>query len=373
VVKSRHCGFRRGLAALAMLASSGSLASADVLLSTNDLGAGAAREARAINNDGTVVGVANGRPFVLKPDGTTTEIGGGAITANGINDLGQVVGDAVNGGVTHAFLSSGDTLTTLGGQYSESHANDINNDGIAVGSVSPTAGGGQRPVLYDGNATIIVGTLGGQFGVATAINDARQIVGESDTANGNFHAFLFNNGVINDLGTLGGDNSHASGINEAGHVVGWAQVADGTPHAFFYNGGALQDLGVLPGFTASWATGINSSGQIVGFLGVVESGATAFEQHAFLYEDGVMTDLNTLVDPDSGWILTSALAINDNGEIIGYGTLNGEKQAYRLALSGGSDLTPEPVPEPTTFALLGVAAAAEGFRRYRRRGVAAQG
>ena len=32
-----------------------------------------------------------------------------------------------------------------------------------------------------------------------------------------------------------------------------------------------------------------------------------------------MTDLNSLIDPDSGWALGNATAINDNGWIVGVG------------------------------------------------------
>jgi hypothetical protein len=32
-----------------------------------------------------------------------------------------------------------------------------------------------------------------------------------------------------------------------------------------------------------------------------------------------MTDLNSLIPPDSGWDLVSAVAVNDIGQIAGYG------------------------------------------------------
>ena len=43
-----------------------------------------------------------------------------------------------------------------------------------------------------------------------------------------------------------------------------------------------------------------------------------------------MTDLNTLVPPGTGWVLESAAAISDGGQIVGYGTLNGKRRAFLL-------------------------------------------
>ncbi len=65
--------------------------------------------------------------------------------------------------------------------------------------------------------------------------------------------------------------------------------------------------------------------------------------HAFLYDvsDG-MVDLNTLIDPLSGWELTNGLAINDAGQIVANGT-NFDGYTHAILLT--------PVPEPSTFIL----------------------
>ena len=49
---------------------------------------------------------------------------------------------------------------------------------------------------------------------------------------------------------------------------------------------------------------------------------------AFLWQNGVMTDLNTLIPASSPWYLQSAQSINEAGEIVGYGTINGETHAF---------------------------------------------
>jgi hypothetical protein len=79
--------------------------------------------------------------------------------------------------------------------------------------------------------------------------------------------------------------------------------------------------------------------------------------HAFLYSGGVMTDLNTLIDPTSGWVLQTAQAINDSGQITGYGIIGGQTHAFLL--------TPIPEPSSVVLAALGFAGfIAWGWRRW---------
>ena len=43
-----------------------------------------------------------------------------------------------------------------------------------------------------------------------------------------------------------------------------------------------------------------------------------------------MQDLNDLIPPNSGWVLILANAINNKGEITGYGTIDGANHAFLL-------------------------------------------
>ena len=63
--------------------------------------------------------------------------------------------------------------------------------------------------------------------------------------------------------------------------------------------------------------------------------------HAFIYENGHMTDLNSLIGPGSGWQLHSTGGINGSGQITGYGNHSGALHAFLLT----------PVPEPTSLAV----------------------
>ena len=54
--------------------------------------------------------------------------------------------------------------------------------------------------------------------------------------------------------------------------------------------------------------------------------------HAFLYREGRMQDLNDLIPSGSGWVLEEARAINDRGQIVGFGTFQGRTRAFLLDL-----------------------------------------
>jgi probable HAF family extracellular repeat protein len=248
-------------------------------------------------------------------------------TASAINASGQIVAVGATGGATHAFLYSGgiitDLLTLPGDNASASTA--INASGQAVG-YSFVNGLPSHAFLYSGGSLTDLGTLGASSAEAFGINGSGQIVGFSTTDDANHitRAFLYSGGVMNDLGTLGGLAAWAYAINDSGQIVGWACPASGATHAFLYSGGVMLDLGTLGGST-SVAVAVNSSAQVVGYSTTADG-----TQDAFLYSGGVMIDLNSLLPANAGWILTQANAINDSGQIVGMGTINGQQHAFLM-------------------------------------------
>jgi probable HAF family extracellular repeat protein len=186
-------------------------------------------------------------------------------------------------------------------------------------------------------------------GFATGVNSSGQAVGASGlcsntafvTPFGPFapHAVMWDsNGAATDLGhmpgTPAGIYNIATSINDRGEVVGFACVgADTNPatcveDAFLWTKDTgMQDLGGLPGAIASGppcCNTINNSGVIVGI-----SIAADYTETAVIWQNKVAIDLNTLIPKNSGWYLVCAQGINDAGEIIGFGTINGSTHAFR--------------------------------------------
>ena len=217
-----------------------------------------------------------------------------------------------------------------------------------------TAGGGMQNL----------GTLGGASSIGNDINNDGTVAGGSETTGGQFHAMLYD-GTMHDLGTLGGTYSYGDRINDSGQVTGVSYTADDAEsHAFLWTpatpnstSGTMHDLGTLGG-SLSHGFGINSSGQVTGVSYMTDD----VRLHAFLYTSGIgIVDLNTLVNPLSGWELANAIAINDAGQITGWGLIDGQQHAFLL----------NPVPEPSTFAQLALSVIAifyGGLRRNYRRG-----
>jgi probable HAF family extracellular repeat protein len=187
---------------------------------------------------------------------------------------------------------------------------------------------------------------GDTVGVAMWINDKGQAVGMSGTcANtqlpgpaASAHAVLWENGSVTDLGNLGGTanpallgvGNVALAINNRGQVVGTSALPGNTTHdAFLWTWETgMRDLGTLPGDLVSAGTGINNRGEVIG-ISVSAPGPPTGTPHPFLWQDGVMANLNTLIPADSPLLLLTAFSINDRGQIAGFGvTSGGEVHAY---------------------------------------------
>ncbi len=97
--------------------------------------------------------------------------------------------------------------------------------------------------------------------------------------------------------------------------------------AFLFRNGTFTDLGILPGGMESESRGVNDKGQVVGWSAVTQSVPLS---HAFLYADGKLVDLNACIPAHSGWVLRSAEAINDLGQITGIGVYHGRSQSFLL-------------------------------------------
>jgi probable HAF family extracellular repeat protein len=152
------------------------------------------------------------------------------------------------------------------------------------------------------------------------------IVGYAYNAKGDFLGFTYQNGTMTALGTLGGSWSIAYAINDNNEIAGQAYTrGNRAAHAFRLSNGVMADLGTLGG-SGSWGLAINNSGTVVGF-----ATTKANDYHAFISTGGArMQDLNKLIPRHSGWVLGEADGINDAGQITGYGSIHGETHAFLL-------------------------------------------
>ena len=277
------------------------------------------------NNTGMIVGISQTAQVDPLHEGWSCEAGG-FLPATGL--------------VCRGFVWENGTmreLPTLGGTHG--FATAVNNRGQVVGWAEtpvhdPTCTGTQvlqfRAVLWEpekGGTRELAPFPGDSTSAATAINQSGVVVGISgdcDQAVGRFsarHAVLWEkNGTVTEIPNLGGTTWHTPmDINARGDVVGFSNPPGaGDPEgefisrAFFWSRGSKTalDLGTLPGDLFSEAFAINARGQVVG---VSFGGANG--SRAFLWQNGVMVDLNDLVV--SHGVLVSAQDINDAGQITG--------------------------------------------------------
>ena len=319
----------------------------------------------AINNNNQIVGTAysNGMSAAWS---YTEEFGMNQIhwelfdstTAHDINDQGMVVGSFSKDGATKGFRYQQGFwwyLSPIPGQ-GESSVYGINNLNQMVGIsdfASESRATGWLPILPDTPGFALPNYGPQESSGARKINDSGDSVGQARLA-GTTRASIFrNNNTIFDLHGLmpnGTSFSQAFDINQLGWVVGGYSHGN-SDFGFVFN----LELGLQtvnqPGRQVNLSA-INDNGEAVGHDGL---------QTALVWDQtNGLRDLNTLIDQQSGWNLTSARDINNNGWIIGQGSLNGVLTTY---LAKPTDA----VPEPATMGLLTLVFAVQARRSLKKK------
>jgi probable HAF family extracellular repeat protein len=299
-------------------------------------------------------------------------LGGNVSVADQANSHGQVVGsaatvDAENPDIAgfflglpaaaqqgHAYLwekGSMRDLGTLGGN--DSHATQVNERGDVTGfsttdtEIHDTTGlPTTHPFFWRNGHMQDLGSLGGTlanpgsfafYPTGPAMNDRGEVVGTSMLpGDESWHAFFWSSatGMI-DLGTFGGSQSEALTISSRSQVLGRAVLTDDPleRHAFIWENGAMTDLGVAAPCHRSTAESINSRGQIVGGLGdcTADPNDLTYFSAFYVEKNKPMVDLNTLVEPPSDLHMEDAHVINERGEIVaGAFTPTGESRVVLL-------------------------------------------
>jgi probable HAF family extracellular repeat protein len=280
--------------------------------------------AAAINNVGQIVGTwqAGASQAAAIWNGTTiTTLAGLAPDSQGqgINDLGHIVGTWH----AQAFIGTRAGVRDLGrfGYWGSSNAVAVNAADDVAGTAYWGIGEEWRGWVYTHGVLRMIGTFGGDWSEARAINKTGQVVGTAAlvpfrSPYGDTRAFVYRDRMLQDLGTLGdGISSRANDINDMGQIVGASEYAyndsSGPMHPFLYQNRIMRDLGTLGGPDGA-ANGINNAGAVVGYSTLAEG----FTTHAFLYENGRIRDLNTLTRVTPGWVLVDASDINDRRQIL---------------------------------------------------------
>jgi len=239
-------------------------------------------------------------------------LGGWQASAHAINDHGQIVGEADTGdGYRRAFLWENGVMTDLGLSPSipspYSAAWGINN----FRQIIVRWGSGYSSGLWENGVVTPLGGVVDPQGNSTAyaINDAGQIVGSP--------SFLWQDGVMTYPLPISPRD-----INNLGQIAGAMHVGSFF-HAAIWNGERVVDLGTLGG-NGSGASAMNDLGQV---LGVSERAPPDDqESYAFLWQDGVMTDLSEL----AGALVWSAEDINNCGEVLANGRIYHPDYGFRI-------------------------------------------
>jgi probable HAF family extracellular repeat protein len=345
-----------------------------------------------LNNQGQYVVPAYGSAFLINgagPNaGQATQIttpGATSFNPTGLNDSGQVVGSFTTAsGASSAFLYSNGQVTNLtasAGFIAPTTQNPvvggnrslvINDSGEIAGQTYPPGsytGPGNNLLLYNqGVATNeglppvspqswLYGYSSGHEITVAGINNSGQVL-MFDNASGS--ATLYSSGAYTFLPTTSNSVIGANGgaINNQGLVAGVIYTLSGQQTPGMYVNGAWQSLGTLGG-TSGAALAVNDTGAIVGWSSLAGNSDVT---HAFLYQNGTMTDLNSLLPPSfKGITLFGATSINDLGQIVAYGgtSYGSAWQDYLLTPSGETPLVGvTSLPEPNTLTFFGLIAGA---------------
>jgi probable HAF family extracellular repeat protein len=308
-----------------------------------------------------------------------------------INNLGHVAGCSssyLGQGVPCSVISAGqhaffwtekkgllDMGTLPGGQISNAYGISDSDEVVGCSSTKSSVEHAYRWTRRKGMEDL--GTLpGGTYSVAAAISSLNEIVGWSDYQGSLTQpdAVMWGiHGVIHDLGHLSNAvASQAGAINIHHHVVGTNFFGEFSFHAFFWTlRSGMKDLGTLPGGSFSYTGFLNDNEIIVGGSdsakspgvgqcvmwdttlkihevatymggcgllamndmnqavgqGILASGSA----HAILWSKATgKQDLNKGIPKNSGWVLNGAESINNAGQIVGWGTINGAVHAFLL-------------------------------------------
>lgn len=239
-------------------------------------------------------------------------------------------------------------LPTLGGINSTAFAYNVGGQIVGAsddGTLDPSCTAPQKShfqaVTWSPKGMIrkLPPLAGDNVGVALRGNDRGQVAGTSglcsNTQVGGFpigpHAVVWDHGTPINLGSLGGSGvGVAVAVNNRGQAIGAATATDGKLHAFLWTSATgMRDLGLMstdPADAVNTPFQINDRGQMVG----ASCDITQATCRGYIWQNGVMTDINDLLPTDSPLYVIMPETINESGQIAGLAVVKstGEVHAF---------------------------------------------
>jgi probable HAF family extracellular repeat protein len=241
-------------------------------------------------------------------------------------------------------------FTNIGDQVSNIALDTMNNLGVSVGTaLQRLLGGDEVPqvIEYTPNPHAVIYNIWSQYTWA-----------EQGTQSSGYYNLLVSvpTGSSQFIGSVSGINDHnITALNAMNPGVGPGNLV---PYLLPSYGIGAASLGSLGGSNGA-VNALNNSSQAVGWSQTA-SGA----QHAFLYSNGTMQDLNLLIPNSANINLIDAVGIDGSGRIVAYGTDSSGQMDEFLLTPQGSEV---PAPEPSTLAVFGLMLAAAAAHHVRSR------
>ncbi|MDX9702034.1 MAG: hypothetical protein RBU23_03215 [Candidatus Auribacterota bacterium] len=302
---------------------------------------GSDMEVTGLNNNGMVVGTQytlDGETHAFVWDNAyglqLFETLGYESKGTAINDNNQVIGSyygdeyPLSRGKGFIWSNAGG-LTEIGTEgWYETHPQVINNSGVVYGAGESWQ---ESRTMYKYDS--VTGTMqnigvpqylpSGRYADFYAVNDSGQATGNYETYTGQ-SAFYYDatRGFVRLYVPFHGDYEvYTWDINNSGKVLGYYydnEIGQEVGFILTHLEPYLEMITISSGVGSTMPFDLNNLNQVVG--GYTNE---IYENTAFLWENGTIMNLDALISDPSWTELTFAVAINDNGQMIGSGEKDG--------------------------------------------------